>query len=308
VRSPGKLTLADQWLSAKTIHADMPLPVVGEIAEGKVTVELDKASFGPNTEVSLITAGGRQVQGSVISTAIIGFRTPVVAVVDVEGAEKANLGGTLLLADGAYKKDGGIVIARGTKVLILVKGKSLTGKASEEIRITGDQFELPGPVTRQTRGPVWQQSQLTVIDKWSSAKILFSEFPLPISAEIVEGKVLVELDKASFRPNTQVSAIAVGGKHLRGTTVSTAAIGFRMPVEAVIDVSRAQKQVSMSGMLLSAEGVYKRNQGIVIAKGTSAIILTGAETLKGKTSEEIKVGTANLRINNDVKGFRRLTQ
>jgi len=135
--------------------------------------------------------------------------------------------------------------------------------------------------------------------------MLFDDFSFPVFGEILEGRVFVELDKASFRPNTHVFGIAIGGKYLSGKTISTAAVGFRMPVEAIIDVSGMDKPLHMSGMLISAEGIYKKYQGIVVEKGTSAVVLSGAKTFSGKMSEAIRIGIANLRVSSDVKGFKR---
>jgi len=143
-QSPGQLTFADQWLNAKVIHANLPMTVIGEIAEGEVTVEFDKACFSPNTQVSLISAGHRLIQGSIISTSVIGFSAAIHAIIDGSETEETRVGGTLLLANGLYRKDDGILIARGSEAIILAGRKAIAGKTSEEIRIATDSFEKPG--------------------------------------------------------------------------------------------------------------------------------------------------------------------
>lgn len=308
-RNPRTLTPADDWLSARVMHSNFSIPVVGEIVGGGVVVELDRASFRPDRTVSVMTAAGRQITGTSISTAVIAFHGPIEAPIDVAGAEKETcMTGMLLLAEGSYRKGEGIVVEKGTKATILAQAKAYTGSISREIRIARDKFEMAAAPVSRTRGIAKQAPPTSFVDNWLTAKVMYSEVPLPVAAEIVEGKVQVESDKASFAPDTIVSAITAYGKHVTGTNVSTAAIAFRVPIEAVIDMAGEEKQTSIGGLLLLAEGSYRKDEGVVIRKGTKTTILLGAKAYTGAASWDIRIPHKMLETSGFRPGLRRLTQ
>ncbi|HEX6502689.1 MAG TPA: hypothetical protein VF011_05535 [Terriglobales bacterium] len=301
------LTPADDWLTARIMHSTLFIPVVGEIVGGGVVVELDRASLPPDRTVSVITAAGKQITGTSISTAVIPFRGPIEAPIDVEVAKKQTcMTGMLLLAEGSYRKGEGIVIEKGTKATILAQAKAYTGGVSRETRIAMDKFEKAAMPVSRTRAE--QAPPTGFVDRWLTAKVMYSEVPLPVAAEIVEGKVQVEWDKASFAPGTTVSAITAYGKHVTGTNFSTAAIAFRVPIEAVIDMAGEEKQASIGGMLLLAEGSYRKDDGVVIRKGTRTTILLGAKAYTGAASWDIRIPFKMLETSGFKPGWRRLTQ
>jgi hypothetical protein len=300
VRQPGGSTPVDAWLGAMLMHAELSIPVLGEITDGAVIVEFDKASFRPGTTVNATTTGGKQVAGATLSTAVIPFRIPIEVVVDVaEAGKKISVGGLLLLSEGSYRKGDGITIHKGMKATVLAKAKAYTGSLAQEVRIDASRFVV-------SAGP--DRKGLSSIDTWSSAKISCKEIAVPLAGEIVEGSLLIELDKASFWPGTDVSAIIAGGKQVIGSTISTAAIALRLPIEASIAVGGPEKHSSVAGMLLSAQGLYKKGEGILIKKGTKATILTGAKTQIGNVAEDIRITMNMLETGAAKSGFRRLTR
>jgi len=309
VRQQGRSTLVDNWLSAKLIYSDLRIPVIAEIVEGNVVVEWDKVSFRPGTSVSAITASGKQMTGTTVSTAAIALRTSIEAFIDVAVEEKqASLGGMLLLAVGSYRKGEGIVIGKGIKATILVGTKAYTGSTSEEIRVAQNKFETAADTTSPTQTITQKEATLTFVDNSLSAKIMYSDASLPVAAEIIEGEVMVEMDKISFWPDTSVSAITASGKRVSGTTVATAAIALSTSIAAIIDVASEEKQTSIGGMLLLAEGSYKENEGILIRKGTKATILVGAKTHSGNIAEDTRIELKMLQTEILRPGLRRLTQ
>jgi hypothetical protein len=128
------------------------------------------------------------------------------------------------------------------------------------------------------------------------AKVLHETMPLPIVAQIVEGRVAIEAERVTFAPGTAVTVQTLDGRRLDATLVATAVCGLRLPAEATITIDESESEKQLSAPVLAAEGRYRRDTGITIEMGTPATVLVRGRAVRGQIVEDSALGLRSLTL------------
>lgn len=140
-------------------------------------------------------------------------------------------------------------------------------------------------------------------------KIIPEDTTLPVSGTIKEGTVRVEAGKAIIPSGTKVALETADGKEVKGSSLSSTGMGIQ-PFEIMVEVLSADKKTTKTygGTLVSAEGSFKRDEGITIKKGTEASIMVAGNVYTGKVAENAIIGTDKIDMGKISPGITRLTQ
>jgi hypothetical protein len=127
----------EQTINAFSIESNKM--TLGELQGGKVRIETSMAILLSDTEVSIKTDDGSIVQARSMSSLAMSLFSPVEVFLEVadrsKSAKQKVIGGTLVMAEGDYKKGTGITILKGSDAKVLFNGTVYSGKIDEDVQL-----------------------------------------------------------------------------------------------------------------------------------------------------------------------------